>query len=374
MPSKHAVLSASSSSRWINCPPSALLNSKFDDKPSEYAMQGTDAHTLCEHKVKSLLGIETTDPTENLSYYDEEMEICADDYANYVFAEVEQAKHVCKDQLVMIEQRLDFSQYVPDGFGTGDCVIVADRQLTIIDFKYGLGVVVSAEENPQMMLYALGALILFDGIYDIDEVVMTIFQPRRSNVSTYTITKSALLEWAENTLRPIAELAAKGEGEFKAGNHCRFCKVKATCRKRAEYNLEIAKYDFEMPNNLQDAEIEGILDKADELVAWVNDVKEYALEEALKGKQWQGYKVVEGRSVRKFANENIVASIVQDVGFDPFEHKVLGITAMTKLLGKKKFDELLSEQIVKPKGKPTLVTMSDKRKAINSAKEDFNKN
>lgn len=374
MPDKHAILSASSSNRWINCPPSAQLNVSVDDKPSEYAMQGTDAHTLCEHKVKSLLGIETTDPTENLSYYDEEMEICADDYANYVLAEVEQAKHVCKDPLVMIEQRLDFSQYVPDGFGTGDCVIVADRQLTIIDFKYGLGVVVSAEENPQMMLYALGALILFDGIYDIDEVVMTIFQPRRSNVSTYTITKSALLEWAENTLRPIAELAAKGEGEFKAGNHCRFCKVKATCRKRAEYNLEIAKYDFEMPNNLQDTEIEGILDKVDELVAWVNDVKEYALEEALKGKQWQGYKVVEGRSVRKFANENIVASIVQDAGFDLFVHKVLGITEMTKLLGKKKFDELLSEQIVKPKGKPTLVTMSDKRKAINSTKEDFNKN
>lgn len=371
MPDKHAVLSASSSARWLNCPPSAKLNTSVDDKPTEYAMQGTDAHTLCEYKVKSLLGIETKDPTENLTYYNEEMESCADDYASYVLAEVEQAKHTCKDPLVMIEQRLDFSQYVPDGFGTGDCVIVADRRLTIIDFKYGLGVVVSAERNPQMMLYALGALILFDGIYDIDEIVMTIFQPRRSNVSSYTIIKAELLDWAESTLKPIAKLAANGEGEFKAGNHCRFCKVKATCRKRAEYNLELAKYDFEMPDNLQDAEVECILDKADELVAWVNDVKEYALEQALKGKQWQRYKAVEGRSNRKYINEDVVADVVAKAGFDPYEHKVLGITAMTKLLGKKKFDELLADCIIKPQGKPTLVTMSDKRLAINTAKTDF---
>lgn len=369
---KHANLSASSSVRWINCPPSAQLNASVDDIPTSYAMQGTDAHSLCEYKVKELLGMEAKDPTENLSYYDAEMEICADNYANYVIGEVEQAKQMCNDPLVLIEQRLDFSQYVPDGFGTADCVIVADRRITVIDFKYGIGVIVSAEENPQMMLYALGALILFDGIYDIDEIVMTIFQPRRGNVSTYTIAKTALLEWAENTLRPIAELAANGEGEFKAGKHCRFCKVKATCRKRAEYNLELAKYDFEMPNKLQDAEIEGILDKADELIAWVNDVKEYALEQALLGKQWHSYKAVEGRSVRKYTNEDVVAEKVLQAGYEPYERKILSISSMIKLLGKKKFDELLGDCIVKPKGKPTLVTMSDKRHAINSIQEDFN--
>ncbi len=343
MPDKHAILSASSSARWLNCPPSAKLNASVDDKPTEYAMQGTDAHTLCEHKVKSLLGMETSNPTENLTYYDEEMETCAN----------------------------DFSDYVPDGFGTGDCVIIADGRLTVIDFKYGTGVLVEAERNSQMLLYALGALEMFDDLYDINTVQMTIFQPRRSNVSTYEISRTELLDWAENTLRPIAQLAANGEGEFKAGNHCRFCKVKATCRKRAEYNLELAKYDFEMPDNLQDAEVEGILDKADELVAWVNDVKEYALEQALKGKQWQRYKAVEGRSNRKYTNEDVVADVVAKAGFDPYEHKVLGITAMTKLLGKKKFDELLADCIIKPQGKPTLVTMSDKRKAINSVQEDF---
>lgn len=369
---KHANLSASSSVRWINCPPSAQLNASVDDIPTSYAMQGTDAHSLCEYKVKKLLGMEVENPTENLLYYDEEMEICADDYANYVIGEVEQANQMCNDPLVLIEQRLDFSQYVPDGFGTADCVIVEDRRITVIDFKYGLGVIVSAEKNTQMMLYALGALILFDGIYDIDEISMTIFQPRRRNVSTYTIAKTELLEWAENILRPIAELAANGEGEFKAGNHCRFCKVKATCRKRAEYNLELAKYDFEMPNKLQDAEIEGILDKADELIAWVNDVKEYALEQALLGKQWHSYKVVEGRSVRKYTNEDVVAEKVLQAGYEPYEHKILSISSMIKLLGKKKFDELLGDCIVKPKGNPTLVSVSDKRHAINSIQKDFN--
>ena len=222
-----------------------------------------------------------------------------------------------------------------------------------------------------MMCYALGALALFDGIYDIDTVSMTIFQPRRENVSTYTISKDELLTWAKEVLAPTAQLAAKGEGEYCAGEHCQFCKVKATCRKRAEHNLELARYDFEPPANLEDAEIEAILARADELVSWAGDVKEFALQAALQGKQWLDWKVVEGRSNRKYTNDDAVAQTVKDAGYDPYEHKVLGITAMTKLLGKGKFEELLGSLTYKPQGKPTLVPITDKRPILNTAAEDF---
>lgn len=192
------------------------------------------------------------------------------------------------------------------------------------------------------------------------------------NVSTFSMRKSELIDWAESVLKPKAELAYKGEGEFNAGSHCQFCKVKATCRKRAEYNLELAKYDFEMPDSLEDDEIEIVLSKADEFISWLGDVKEYALNQALQGKQWKDYKLVEGRSNRKYKNESAAAKIVEDAGFDPYEHKVLGITAMTKMLGKTKFNELLGDFIEKPQGKPTLVPMSDKRPTMkNTAKEDF---
>ena len=367
----HAVLSASSSHRWLECPPSALLCSKAGDTASEFALQGTDAHSLCEHKLKTALGQKSKDPAENLQYFDEEMADCSDMYAQYVLEQLEAAKEKCKDPIVLIEQHLDFSKWVPEGFGTGDCVIVSDETLTVIDFKYGVGILVEAEKNPQMMCYALGALALFDGIYDITEVAMTIFQPRRDNISTYTISKEELLKWADEVFSPAAQLAANGEGEFKAGSHCQFCKVKATCRKRAEYNLELARYDFEMPANLEDEEIEVILSKADELVSWVGDIKEYALQQAVSGKEWTGWKLVEGRSNRRYVNETAAADKVQSAGYDPYEHKVLGITAMTKLLGKTKFEELLGGLIEKPQGKPTLVPVSDKCPAMNTAANDF---
>lgn len=372
MANKHAVLSASSSHRWLACPPSALLCAKEKDKPSDFALQGTDAHTLCEHKLKIALGQQSKDPVENLTFYDEEMAECTDMYAQYVMEQLSEAKERCKDPIVLIEQHLDFSQWVPDGFGTGDCVLVSDDTLTVIDFKYGLGILVDAENNPQMMCYALGALSLFDGIYDIKDITMTIFQPRREHISTFTISKEELLSWAENTLAPTAKLAANGEGDYKAGEHCQFCKVKATCRKRAEYNLMLARYDFEMPANLEDEEIEVILSKADEMVSWINDIKEYALKQAISGKEWNDWKLVEGRSVRKYIDDKAVAETVENAGFNPYEKKVIGITAMTKMLGKSKFEELLSGLIEKPQGKPTLVPMSDKRPAMKkTAKDDF---
>lgn len=365
----HAILSASASFRWLNCTPSAKLNAEIPDVTTEYAREGTCTHELAEFKVNQLLGIRTDNPTENLDYYDQEMEDCTDSYAQYISEVISKYSN----PIVMVEQRLDFSRYVPDGFGTGDCIIVADDVLTVIDFKYGKGVAVEAEHNPQMMLYALGALEMFSILYDINEIQMVIFQPRIENISEFSMSVSDLLDWAENELKPKAELAAKGEGEFCAGEHCRFCKMKAACRKRAEYNLAIAKYDFAPPDMLQDIEIAMILERADSLTAWAADVKEYALSEALKGRKWNGYKVVEGRSNRKYTDEKMAAAVVKKAGKDPYsEPKILGITEMTKMLGgKKKFEELLSKYVYKPQGKPTLVPVSDKRKEWSAAENDF---
>ena len=370
-PKSHALLSASSSHMWLNCPPAARMCESYEDKGSDYAAQGTDAHALAEYKLKTALGQKCENPTESLTYFDEEMERCTDDYSQYVLEQVEQAKQKCKDPIVLVEQRLDFSKYVPDGFGTGDCVIVADGNLTVIDFKYGRGVLVEADNNPQMMLYALGALELFDGIYDIDTVTMTIFQPRRDNVSSFTMSKSELLEWADTELAEKAKLAYEGQGEFHCGEWCQFCKAKADCRKRASANMELAKYEFKLPPLLNDEEVEEILGRIDELIAWASDIKEYALQAAMSGKHWSGYKLVEGRSNRKYTDENEVVKAVAAAGYDPYEHKVLGITAMTSLLGKKQFNDILGNLITKPQGKPTLVPDSDKRPAINNAKSDF---
>ncbi len=372
----HALLSASSSHRWLNCPPSARLCEEYEDKSSEYAQEGTDAHSLCEHKIKSALGMESANPTEGLSFYSEEMEQCACDYAAYVMELVEEAKRICKDPVVLIEQRLDFSRFVQEGFGTGDCVIIADGTLYIVDYKHGKGVEVSAVDNPQMMLYALGALELFDGIYDIDTVQMAIFQPRRDNVSVCVMAKDDLLSWANGELAEKAKLAYDGEGEFACGDWCRFCKAKAACRKRAEYNLEMAKYDFVMPATLEEAEIAVILARADELAAWAADVKEFALQQALSGVEYEGWKVVEGRSNRRYTDDAAVAEAVKKAGFNPYEEKLLGITAMTAVLGKKRFADIIEKAGLteKPQGKPALVPESDKRPPMNTAQEDFKEN
>ena len=372
MPDKHAVLSASSSHRWLQCPPSALLCSKAGDTTSEFAIQGTDAHSLCEYKVHKLLGDNPSYP--ELQYYDEEMEECTEAYAQYVMGELAKARQTTSDPVVIVEQRLDFSRYVPEGFGTGDCLIIADDTLSVIDMKYGLGVLVEAEGNPQMMCYALGALELFDGIYDINQVKMTIFQPRRENISTHIISKEELVKWAEEVLAPSAKIAYEGGGEFQCGKWCKFCPAKNVCRKRAEYNLELARYEFKPPELLDDVEIEGVLERVDDLLSWVNDIKEYAFQQAMSGKHWSNYKLVEGRSTRKYTDEELVATTVTNAGYDPFETKLLGITAMTKALGKKHFDELLGGLIEKPKGKLTLVPVTDKRQAVDvtNVNDDFN--
>ena len=371
MATKHAVLSASSSERWLNCPPSARLCEAYEDKGSDYAAEGTDAHSLCEFRLKQALGIPADDPIENLSWYNEEMEDCAAGYAAYVSELLETAKQTCADPVVMIEQRVDFSRWVKEGFGTADCIVIADGVLNICDYKNGQGCLVLADRNPQMMLYALGALEIFDGIYDIDTVRMTIYQPRKSNISVYEMDKADLYEWANSELTQKAQLAYEGQGSFSCGEWCRFCKAKAECRERAEANLALARYEFQTPALLADEEIADILGKVDALTAWASDVKEYALQQAISGTAFPGWKLVEGRSNRKYTSEAAVAAAVEGAGFNPYEKKLLGITAMQKLLGKSRFEELLAPYIEKPQGRPTLVRSSDKRPEWNTAKNDF---
>lgn len=365
---KHALLSASSSRRWLNCTPSARLEEQFTkDTGSVYAEEGTAAHALAEHKLKRLLKRRSRRP---VSDYDcDEMEECTDEYVAYAMEQIERAKQSCKDPVVLIEQHLDYSAYVPEGFGTGDLVIVADGSLAVIDLKYGKGVAVEAEWNPQMMLYGLGALELFDAIYDIDTVRMTIYQPRLESVSTWEISVGDLMEWVEKELKPKAQLAIHGEGEFHCGSWCRFCKAKNTCRARAEEYLRLAQMEFQPPALLSDEEIAEVLKVTDDLAKWAADVYAFATDEAIThGKQWGGFKLVEGRSNRKYTDEEEVAEAAKAAGYtDIYKSTLVGITEMEKLMGKKKFAEVLGKLVYKPQGKITLVTESDKREAMMTA-------
>jgi len=373
---RHAFLAASASERWLHCPPSARLCAQEDDPGSPYAQEGSDAHALCEHLLLKALGRPTHDPIEDLTWYNAEMQEAAEGYVSFVMDQVREARTLCPDPLVCVEQTVDFSKWVQHGFGTADTLIVADDLLYITDFKYGLGCLVTADGedgngNSQLKCYALGALDTFGDLYTIKRIRLSIYQPRRDHVDTYELTKEDLLKWADEVLAPIARLAWEGKGDFEAGSHCQFCKVKATCRKRAEYAMELAKYEFAEAPTLDENEIAAILPQIDTLVSWADDIKKYALNRALSGVRFPGFKLVAGRSNRKYADEAAVAKIVSDAGYDPYEKRLLGITAMTGQLGRKRFNELLSDLIIKPEGKPVLVPEEDNRPEINTAQTDF---
>ena len=372
--SDHAVLSASGAHRWLNCLPSARLELEFVNNESSAAAEGTAAHALCEHKLKKALHMRSKRPVS--VYNSDEMEEHSDAYVEFVMEQLELAKQSCTDPLILIEQRLDFSCYVPQGFGTGDSIIIADKKLHIIDFKYGMGVLVDAVDNPQMKLYALGALEIYDSLYDIEEVFMTIFQPRRENVSTWTIRVEDLKDWAEKELKPKAKKAYDGEGEYLPGEWCTFCRAAVKCRARAEEKLKLAQSEFKLPPLLTDSEIEEVLSKLSDLTKWANEIIAYATDAAVNhGKEWHGFKVVEGRSVRKYKDEDAVAEVAKANGYkDIFRQSLITLTEMERLMGKSKFEKILGDLIHKPPGKPTLVPLSDKRPAMNvsNAKNEFN--
>lgn len=381
MPSKHAKLSASSAFRWINCPGSVALADQLPAPGSSaYADEGTLAHALAELKLRKFLG-DVGDYDKELAqiqaneYYNGEMEEATDFYAETVQEHLAAAG---ADAELMIEQQFSLTNWVPEGFGTSDAVIIGGNVIEVIDLKYGKGIKVDAVNNPQLRLYGLGASALFGDLYDFDTVRTTIIQPRLDNVSTEEQPLKELLLWAEENVAPRATMALEGTDYLATGDWCRFCPAKAVCRKRAEYNLELARDEFKAPPLLTDEEIGEVLRRAEEIQKWTSDIQDYALEQALAGKHFDGWKLVEGRSNRKYADDLKVAETLVAAGYDEamlYERKLYGITAMEKIVGKKKLTTTLGDLIIKPAGKPVLVPESDKREAINTteaAKADFN--
>lgn len=384
----HALLSASGAGRWLNCTPSAKLEDEYGEKKSSvYAAEGTLAHELSELYLRkdTLNTISEQDFDIHLeeimasSLFSEEMLEVVPIYTDYCSGQLAEAKTVNPLAVMEIEQKLDLTEYVPESFGTADCTIINDNIMEIIDLKYGKGIPVYAEWNKQLMLYALGALRKYDVMYDITEVRMTIVQPRIDNISSWQISVEELRKWAEEELKPKAQLAFNGEGELNAGDWCRFCAVRNQCRKLYEQQLEIAQHEFKAPELLTDDEIASIVKRTPKLIEWANSIAEYAQAKALnENKQWPGLKLVEGISRRKWLDEDKAANAIfarcPELSEDEiFNSKLKPITAIEKLIGKARFAEALADVVIKPQGKPTLVPLDDKRPAmgISQAQIDF---
>lgn len=378
MSKAHAKLSPSAADRWIHCPGSIRLAEQCPPAGStEYADEGTAAHALAELKVLSLtnkVAVEHFDRARASEYYCGEMEEATEYYKDQVgmiYARALQKDHAAE---LMAEQHFSLEDWIPGGFGTSDAVVIGGGVIEVIDLKYGKGVKVEAEGNPQLRLYGLGAAMLFGDIYDLTTVRMTIIQPRLDHISTEEMPLQELFNWAETVVKPAAQMALSKDAPTTCGDWCRWCPARATCRTRAEKQLELAQYDFQAPDLLQPEEIGDILRRAEDLQKWASDVQAYAFEQALAGEHYDGWKLVEGRSTRKWADDVKVAETLQAAGFPEaalYERKLYGITAMEKIVGKKKLTEVLGDLIIKPAGKPVLVPSTDKRPELNNAADDF---
>lgn len=379
----HALLSASGASRWLACTPSPRLEEGFEDTTSDYAKEGTLAHEFGDAILKGKLGLITPaklkkhlDGLKKSEFYSPEMDEEVEKYTSYVWEEYTAAKTANPSALLLIEQKIDYSEYAPGGFGTGDATIVSDGILDIQDLKYGKGVKVDAENNPQLMLYGLGSYLRHELTYDIHTVRLTIVQPRLNNISVFDISVEELLEWAENTVKPAAEKAFKGEGELKAGSHCRWCKVKNRCPALTAHNLTLANLQYEKPRLLTDEQLVTIYLRSKDIQKWLKGVSEYMLEEAKKGKVYEGLKLVSGRSSRNWTDEEKVIALLTKKGYkldQIVNTKIKGIGDIEKLLTKKAFPEIVGKLVIKPEGSPSLVEGKDERTQLGSesAKEDF---
>lgn len=369
----HARFSPSASKRHLTCTPSLLLEEQFPDSISEFAEEGTAGHALAEHLIKKYMKIRSNRPTSD--YYTDELVESVEDYVSYVVEQLENVKNAYPMYIASVEQKVDVPSYVADCFGTADMVIASPDKLHIIDLKLGKGVPVYAENNTQLMIYALGVLETVEPIFDIESAELTIHQPRLQNVSTWKISAADLRAWGNDVLKPRGTMALSGEGEFAVGEHCRFCKAKNQCRARADEMLKLAQLEFKAAPLLTDDEISEVLSKADELAKWASDIYTYAQEKAIyEGKVWTGYKLVRGKTNRKYTDENDVIEAAKAAGYkDIFKTSLIGITEMEKLMGKKKFNEVLGGLVYKPEGKLTLVSETDKREAvhISTASNDF---
>ena len=374
----HALLSPSASHRWLHCTAAPRLEEGIKDEGSDYAAEGTLAHAYCAMKLKNFLGLPTDGEKEEIAALQEkygtgEMDEYTDTYATIVLEKYNAARAATPDAQLLVETRLDFSDYVPEAFGTADAIIIADGTMEVIDFKYGKGVKVSAVENPQMMIYALGAYARFAFEHRIDNLRATIVQPRIDNLSEYEITVEELTAWAANVLTPAAEKAYKGEGPQTPGAWCQFCKVKNQCRALASKCKEVVAVD---PKLITPEELaKDVLPMVPIVKTWISGVEDFALAQALSGIQLPGWKIVEGRSVRKITDTDSVAAVLTKNGykqndiFKPVEMRT--ITDLEKLVGKKQFAAMCGEWINKPQGKPTLAPEGDKRKAIDPIADDF---
>lgn len=373
----HALLSPSAASRWLVCTKSARLEEMFENRSSDAADEGTLAHAVGELIIKHKLQWITKQKfnvelkmLQKPKYYNKDLYNYANDYALFVMEAFAEALRIDPNAQIFLESKADLSAYVPESFGTRDVAIVFAGIVWIIDLKYGKGVKVDAEDNKQLRLYALGTYDEFNFLYSIHTIRMSIYQPRMENISTTEIKVEELLEWGESTVKPNALKAFNGEGDYVPGEHCRFCRAKATCRARAERSLDLEKYDFRQADLLTDDELADVLLKGPDLVSWVNAVQEYAQFEAVKNdRQWPGFKLVEGKSNRTYTNEDTVAEKLLSNGYSEnqiFTKKIIGITKMEQLLTKPKTEELLKGLIIKPEGKPTLVREIDKRPALKS--------
>lgn len=383
-PEKHHRLGASGAHRWINCPGSVKLGELYPAGSTIYADEGTLAHECAEQLIRTGKVTKKHQTAVDRFYKDhpelgagsaEQMIRTLEEYVGFVSETYAEQLAIDPAAQIMTEQRVDLSRWISGGFGTADVVIVRSGYVHVIDLKYGKGVQVSAEQNPQLRLYALGVLDAMDPIYEIEQVDMTIYQPRLDNVSTDTIKAEDLYLWGETTVIPAAKTAETDNAPFAAGDWCQFCPARRDCRERAEYFLALEEYRDKAL--LKPEEIAVILKDVAGLVKWAEDLKDGALTRALEGETFPGWKVVEGRSNRKYSGtEDEIVRQCEGAGFDRallYEHKLLGVTAMESLLGKKTFAEILGGYVEKPQGKPTLAPESDKRPAItgNSAKEDF---
>lgn len=368
----HSRIGPSTLEIHLNCTGAYKITADMPGETSEYAQEGTDAHALAEYKLRKALK-QRAGKRPNSDYWSEEMEECTDDYCAYCMEQFSKCKQESKDAIAFVEQRVDLSNYVPGCFGTVDFMAMSDHTLYVTDLKYGRGVMKDAENNPQLMAYGLGALEIAEPIFDVEEVVLTIFQPRLSHISSWTISVNTLKDWAEKVLKPKIEEAIKGEGSFVAGEWCRFCKARNTCRARANYFMELTKMDFEDPALLTDDEVAEVMAKADELSHWVSDVMAYASAQAIEhGKHWKGYKLVEGRSVRKFSvPDATIEEAAKAAGYsDIYNKSLITLTAFEKLMGKEQFQTILGEFVTKPAGKLTLVPDSDKRPEVTVTSND----
>lgn len=359
------------------CPPSAKLTENMPDSTSEYAKEGTLAHAICENRLLKELGkIKTDEELEKLKQeelYDKEMLDHADTYVEFILQQI----YACKTTpYVAAESKVDLTEYVPGGFGTADCIIVSDNTLHVVDFKYGRGVEVSPVENKQMLLYALGAWLSVNILYDITTIKMSIVQPRIDNIETWECDLEYLLKFAEEA-KEKAALAIKGEGEYKAGDHCKFCRAKAICRTFADRNMELAKFEFKKPPLLTAEEVGAILEQGNQLQDWLKCLQDWALQECLNGKEVPGWKAVNGRSSREFKDTDAAVEILKSNGVDEallYKRVMLTLPQMEKVVGKKAFTEMVGDQVLKTPGKPTLAVASDKRPAISNvvdAAEEF---